>query len=373
MVLGHVVRVCGLASIWLVGSARPCTGQLFSVDPQPVRTIEGTTREGVPVFGVVIGATRLRDGTIVVADRSANALKFFAGSGEPAMTVGREGEGPGEFELLAGVAQCLQDSLFAFDASHRISVFSTSGRFVRRFAVPGSPGSGPVVCSRAGTLGLAQRRVGAQPSEGGTRLPLTWSLLVADAGGHVTQEYGEVQVGEVAVSAGHSPLPLLGGSLPRIAVTRRRLVLCPIDPGAIGAYSLAGGRLPPIPLRASPRAPSRQDLERAADELVARLPRAVRETMRQRLLRVPPPAHLPPCSDILADPDDNVWVVLSFPGDSVTTLRVFGPDDRMLGDVSIPAALHIREIGSDYLLASGETPEGEPWVRMYRLRRSRAR
>jgi hypothetical protein len=36
-------------------------------------------------------------------------------------------------------------------------------------------------------------------------------------------------------------------------------------------------------------------------------------------------------------------------------------------------ALSVREIGSDYLLASGETPEGEPWVRMYRVRRSPAR
>jgi hypothetical protein len=66
-------------------------------------------------------------------------------------------------------------------------------------------------------------------------------------------------------------------------------------------------------------------------------------------------------------------VVLSVLGDSVTTLRVFGRDDRVLGDVSIPAALEIHEIGSDYLLASGETPEGEPWVRMYRVRRTATR
>jgi len=93
----------------------------------------------------------------------------------------------------------------------------------------------------------------------------------------------------------------------------------------------------------------------------------------ERLLRLPAPARLPVCSNILTDPDDNVWVVLSFPGDSVTTLRVFGRDDRVLGDVSIPAALEIHEIGSDYLLASGESADGEPWVRMYRVRRAAAR
>ncbi|MCX6027426.1 MAG: hypothetical protein NTY23_14415 [Chloroflexi bacterium] len=79
------------------------------------------------------------------------------------------------------------------------------------------------------------------------------------------------------------------------------------------------------------------------------------------------------CSNILTDPDDNLWVVLSVLGDSVTTLRVFGPDDRVLGDVSIPAPLDIHEIGSDYLLASGESADGEPWVRMYRVRRTPAR
>lgn len=73
------------------------------------------------------------------------------------------------------------------------------------------------------------------------------------------------------------------------------------------------------------------------------------------------------------DPDGNVWVVLSLLGDSATTLRVFARDGRVVGDVAIPAELDVLEIGSDYLLASGEDAEGEAWVRMHRVRRTRAR
>jgi hypothetical protein len=113
-------------------------------------------------------------------------------------------------------------------------------------------------------------------------------------------------------------------------------------------------------------------VEKFADEFVAAMPPALRARFRERFMRIPVTEHLPPCSGVLVDPDDNVWVVLSVLGDSLTTLRVFGRDDRVLGDVSIPAALEIHEIGSDYLLASGESADGEPWVRVYRVRRTAA-
>ena len=363
---------CGLLSVALQAYAAPSRAQSYVIDPRPTRTVQGTAPDGVPVFGRVAGATRLGDGAIVVADGSANALRFFDAFGRVTRTVGRRGEGPGEFRQLGWVRQCAHDSLFAFDIfPRRISVFSASGRFVRQFLAPGMPDQ--VACSRHGTLAILGGR-GAQPPEGVTLWRRKRPLSIADTRGILTRELGDVLASEIARAPNGGWLPRLGGPRASIAVARDRVVVCPTDSDAVAAYSLTGVRRRSVPLRVPPRAPSRRDLERLADAEVALAPPGeLRDTVRQRLLRLPAPARLPVCSNILTDPDDNLWVVLSVLGDSVTTLRVFGRDDRVLGDVSIPAALEIHEIGSDYLLASGETPEGEPWVRMYRVRRTPAR
>jgi len=369
----HLPAICfaGIVPVLLLGSVHRSAAQSIVVDAQPLRTIEGATHDRTPVFGVVVGATRLQDGTIVVGDASGNDLKFFDAQGRLARAVGRQGQGPGEFQLLGWVKQCMQDSLFAFDVfPRRVSVFSASGRFARHFQTPGMPSQ--VACSRYGALAVLSNPRG-QPPEGVTRWRFTAPLSIADARGTVTQDLGDVPAGEIAqVGQGWFPPP--GGSHASIAVARRRVLVCPTDSGAVGVYSLTGARLSSIPLRVPPRVPSRRDLERSTDALLVYMPAgASRDTMRQRLLRLPTPTQLPPCSKILVDPYDNMWVVLSAPWDSVTMLRVFGPDDRFLGDVSIPAALEVHEIGTDYLLGSGETLEGEPWIRMYRVRRSPAR
>jgi hypothetical protein len=298
-------------------------------------------------------------------------MKFFDRQGRLTATVGRQGEGPGEFQALGAVHQCVQDSLFAIEGlSGSISVFSASGQFARKFQLAGLPYL--ITCSRHGTLAFLYRRM-ERPRPGVTRLHDTGALSITDVHDANTRELGEVSLMEWA-EVGRGWLPPPGSGTASLAVTRRRVVACPMDSSALVAYSLTGARLSSVPLRVPRRAPTRRELERSADETVMRMPTsAMRDRARQLLLNLAPPQYLPPCNGLFSDPDDNVWVVLSFPGDSVTTLRAFGPNDRVLGDVSVPAALNVHEIGSDYLLASGETPEGEPWVRMYRVRRTPAR
>lgn len=72
----------------------------WEVDPQPFLDIAGTTDSGRPVFGDPIGATRLSNGTLVVADRSESVVLFFDSTGMVTRSVGRKGAGPGEFEDL---------------------------------------------------------------------------------------------------------------------------------------------------------------------------------------------------------------------------------------------------------------------------------
>jgi len=343
-------------------------GQSFVVDSQPILSLEGTAADGTVLFGAVAGATRLPDGTLVIADRSGNALKLFDAEGRLTRTIGRPGQGPGEFSQVAAVRQCLGDSLFAWDYGvQELEVFSSSGSFARQVRLTEAPVL--VACSRHGVLAFIKTPDQPQPPQGAEVFRLSADLLLADARGAGTHGLGSVSLAELT----RSFLPRPGGLIARFAVGRERLYVCPTDSGTLGVYDIASGTPRSIPLAVNPRAPTRRQIEHAVEDQLIYVPAgALRDRFRERFLRVPPPESLQPCSNVLVDPDDNVWVVLSFPGDTATTLRVFGPDDRMLGDVTVPEELNVLEIGSDYLLASGESPAGEPWVRVYAVRRTRS-
>ena len=361
---------CVIAFVLLPTLARPCASQNVAVDPRPALTLVGTAPDGAPVFGLVAGAVRLADGTIVVGDASSSSLKFFDRRGRLARTAGRHGQGPGEFQLLRRLMQCGPDSVFALDAfGGRVSVFSASSRFVRQSTLP--RGASVVACSRNGVLALLKADPAVRPEATAVQR-LSATLQLADASGAGTRDLGSVTAGEI-VASGNGWLPRPGGPDVSIAVGRNRAVACPSDSGAVAAYGLNGVRLPSIPLPGPSRAPSRRFLERSAETVTSAMPAgAFRDSLRQRLMRLPPPATMPPCSKILIDPSGDVWVVLSQPGDSVTSIAVFGDDDHRVGSLTLPAEMEVLEVGLDYLLSSGETGGGEPWVRMYRVRRTPA-
>lgn len=65
------------------------------------------------------------DGHVYTVDREMHHVKVLSPTGELTGTIGREGEGPGEFQRPASVAIARGDSVFVFDdAARRISVFA---------------------------------------------------------------------------------------------------------------------------------------------------------------------------------------------------------------------------------------------------------
>jgi hypothetical protein len=82
------------------------------------------------LFGAVTGAVRLSDGTVVVADRQAFALRMFAPDGTHLRTVGGRGDGPGEFAAIQGLRRLPGDSILVVDRGTRWSLFDPGGAFV---------------------------------------------------------------------------------------------------------------------------------------------------------------------------------------------------------------------------------------------------
>lgn len=87
------------------------------------------TGGGAAAFGDLRGLAVDRLGRIWVADIDAKEVRVFDGEGSFVRSVGREGEGPGEFQYPNGLAAGPEGRIHVFDPrTQRITVFDTAGR-----------------------------------------------------------------------------------------------------------------------------------------------------------------------------------------------------------------------------------------------------
>jgi|CXWL01.1.fsa_nt_gi hypothetical protein len=90
-------------------------------------------------FGRVVGVVRRNDGTVAVADATAHTVRVFDATGRLIRSLGRAGEGPGEFTTLTGLADAGPDALIAINVPAppliRALRFSAAGKFVRDVAI----------------------------------------------------------------------------------------------------------------------------------------------------------------------------------------------------------------------------------------------
>lgn len=89
-----------------------------------------------PILARPMSVSESPGGEFAFADASDNDIKLYGRDGRRTGTLGRSGEGPGEFRALTS-AVFLRDSLFAFDfLTQRIAVFDVARSFVLNFPVP---------------------------------------------------------------------------------------------------------------------------------------------------------------------------------------------------------------------------------------------
>lgn len=99
----------------------------WSLSREPSLTIGEVAGDDRYLFGRIVGALRLQSGEIVVAEGVGLRLLFFGPDGVFRASVGREGEGPGDFMAIS--LWRLMDGGFAVgdDRLNRITLFDESG------------------------------------------------------------------------------------------------------------------------------------------------------------------------------------------------------------------------------------------------------
>lgn len=347
----------------------------ITVDTTPALDIPGTAPSGRILFEVAVGATRLSDGSIVVADRGASALRMFDQNGQAVRTVGRRGSGPGEFQRVDWLGQCGPDSLFVWDrVGQRLSVIDAQGRFVYQGRFPGDSGMRGIPmspsCSRNGVLAVLT----LAPIQAAAEAPFLErgrsNVVRANSRGAGLRVLAAV-TGSERVAIDDAILPRPFRRTTTVAVGRDRVYVGTGDSAAVAVHALDGALMTAMAVGIPARRPTRQEFDRAVDRLPPTSIQALWAPIRERLRRLPLPAALPPYRRVYVDPEGFLWAVVSPDGASMTELKVVDAAGRASGSVIVPRDVTVLDVDRDFLLAAYDDEGGEPHLLAFRIRRPR--
>src|ERR1043166_5909429 len=142
----------------------------WTVATKPLLDLPGLSASGTANFEVLAGATRLSNGSILLADRSATVVKLFDPSGKLLKTGGGRGDGPGEFRSMVVAVACGRDSLLVWDLPKSTAgIVGPAGSVGRPFNVPSD--SGHTIRRPLSVIACTQRGVGYVSDPNGRLAP----------------------------------------------------------------------------------------------------------------------------------------------------------------------------------------------------------
>lgn len=368
-----------LLALLLTAPLSTGTGQaIWQIDPQPLVDVAGLGPDGTVVFGEPAGATRLADGSLLIADRAENTIRVVDAGGGLVRSLGREGSGPGEFRTVLWAGGCGADTLLVWDLAERRATMVGAGGVGRQFVVPsGDTGQMPFAFSCSPSAAMAYLSVprpdrNAPPPEDPRFVPVTASAYRIGAEGAITQRIGALPAGEVMMltspngGRGSAPRPL--GAASSIAAVDGRTVISSPDSAFVRVMRADGGEhRMPVPI--TPRAPTRDEFDAAVQAVSSFIPPQVRSAMTEKIAEAPMPETLPPIAALFVDPAGLLWVQGTPPGSATAEFVVMAVDGRQVATVRIAAPLTVYEVGRDYVLGRYTDADDEIHVAVYRLTR----
>jgi hypothetical protein len=338
------------------------------------------TLEGDPEYQLhrAMGAVRLGDGGIVVANAGTYELRFYDAAGQFTHAVGRKGGGPGEFANLSSLWSIAGDSLVAWDwGSSRMSFFDATGRYARTVAVTVVEGWGlPLPVGRLANGQLLVVAIGF-PTPGVTSgvLQDTAALYRCNARGEPLDSLRQFPFSDLQLfTTEHGPsvtrLPF--GRTTQVGTIGDGFFVGTADAYEIRFYS-SDGALQRIVRREHERRPlTDADIQRYKERRLATASEMekTRFQLERRLDETEYPAAMPAYGSIMVGRDENLWVADYVTSGEPGHWRAFDRAGRMVAALETPPGLLVFEIGSDYVLGRSRDELDVEQVQLYALVKS---
>lgn len=319
------------------------------------------------LFGRPVGVARLASGSVAVADAFSTQVRLFNANGSFQQSIGRRGQGPGEFTTITGVHAIRGDSLVVVE-HHRWSVFDEAGAHVRSGQLPAEGIVFPdiVAVFEDGTLLADHRRryAEAPPLLGGNEMRGTTDYSRFGSDGSFISSFGTFPQPIILMVVTEAP-PVVGAAASAISLQPLPSAFRPTVEGTRLFWPAAGYSEVQVfdseddarmILRFSGTPPGGEPRATACPGSL-RFPEDMSREVMARFCEIRRELGEPTFSALVVDDLGNLWLrePRSDPDapDQRRRWYVFDPDGMVVAAVSLPSAWGVGplRIGRDHLLA----------------------
>lgn len=320
----------------------------WTVDTDAAVTIGALDGAEEYTFGKVAGLVVAGDGRIYVGDTQALEVRVYSPGGEFLFRFGRDGEGPGEFRNISGLARAPEGVAVMDGTLSRVTVSTGDGEFVRSFRL-----QRPYMILRHGAVMRFDERGRFYDSAPLDAAPLRDSLaaFVYSDVGEVMDTVFVAAVEEDALVIERNGLPYMSFSRPFTA--RPSLAIGPNgriyftrgDEHRILVLSPRGDTVRVVRRRVTPSPVT--DAER--DSAIAGVQERFRQAGAQPPSDMALPEQRPAINRLIVDTRGYLWVLgPPVPALDGTEWSIYDREGRYVGSVSMPR-MDVMQIGDDFV------------------------
>jgi len=357
----------------------------WTLESKPILEIGRNADEGPTAFAGIAGVVRLSDGRIAVANVKPSEIRLYSSSGAFQRALGRNGQGPGEFNQQLFRLLRSGDSLIGIDNNMRAQIFEPRGEMARSLARPRPPAAASAPArlafdSRGNAIVHAVDLPAKPPAPG----EMHYVKLFRETGDG--EAYAELlRVPAYEATEGQPGLNfVVYGPAGRIAASNTHICTGFSNEFAITCHDHAGRARTIVRRSLLPRSISDADrsfyrdmvlstTKRAPPDVVAKIEETVRST--QFASRAPAFGRLmlAQSGDIWVSEFDRSEMAVGSSAARTTQVplrwSVFSSEGEWLSDLTLPARFTPHEMGTDYVLGVSLDAEDGERVTLYRIRR----
>lgn len=379
----EAVVVRDSAGITIVENSSPGweAGHRWRLSGEPSLTIGAVDGDDPAYqFSMIAGITRLSDGRIAVLDYASRNLRYFDAEGKHALTVGRAGQGPGEFRSPQGLLRINGDTIVVDDPARprRRLFFGADGAFIREEAFdferframgPWAECQSPLLSDGSVLQCKPEDPGGGRVSPGPGHLRrfkrlvrVTWSLdSIAPLGLDGGIEQWGIRVGDrmqflihpfharSVAAAGRDPLRIALVTNPEYSIEIWR---------PNGELEQIIRRLPIL------RSPTEAERSYVRENAAA----WAGDIASRAIAEISEPEFVPAAISMLFDKSGNLWVARhQVDWTQQRDWDIFDSQGHYLGGFTFPENFMPQEIGEDYVLGAVRSDLDVPFVQVWGL------